>query len=117
MVKQNSITLETQSQVTFFNIQGNITAESDPFLKEAYEIANQQEASKIILKFDPEAYINSGGISLIIQLLAQTKTKNQLIGITGISDHFEKIFSMVGITKFAKIYDTTEQAIESLTAS
>ena len=44
----------------------------------------------------------------------QTKQENQLIGITGISDHFKKIFGMVGITKFAKIYDTVEEALEMM---
>ena len=117
MAKDNKITLETEGSVTLFDIQGDITAFSEPFLKEAYETANNQGTSKIVLKFAQDVYINSGGIALLIQLLAQTKTKNQLIGITGISDHFEKIFSMVGITKFAKIYDTAEEAIESLTVS
>ena len=50
-----------------------------------------------------DAYINSGGIALLIQILAQTKRNNQQIGITGISDHFEKIFHMVGITKFVVV--------------
>ncbi len=66
------------------------------------------------MKFDEEAYINSGGIALLIQLLSETKKNNQQVGITGLSDHFKKIFNMVGITKFAKIYDTREEALENM---
>ena len=117
MAKDNKITLETSGAVTLFDIQGDITAFSDSFLKEAYQAANTQRATKIVLKFHEDAYINSGGIAVLIQLLAQTKSKNQQISITGLSDHFKKIFNMVGITKFAKIYDTTEKAIEALTVS
>ena len=117
MAKDNKITLETHGPVTILNIQGDITALSDPFLKEAYETANEQGTSKLVLKFDPDSYINSGGIALLIQLLAQTKSNNQKISITGLSDHFKKIFNMVGITKFAKIYDTAEEAIEGLSGS
>jgi anti-anti-sigma regulatory factor len=48
--------------------------------------------------------------------MAQIKRNNQFVVITGISEHFKKIFSMVGITKFAKIYDTMETALEVLAA-
>ena len=117
MAKDNKITLETHGSVTLFDVKGDITAASDPFLKEAYKTANDQGASKIVLKFNHDAYINSGGIAVLIQLLAQTKSKNQQICISGLSEHFKKIFNMVGITKFAKIYDTAEEAIEALAES
>ena len=114
MQQANEITLEKQGAVTLFGIKGDITAFSEPFLNDAYKQANEQETEKILLNFDPEAYINSGGIAVLIQILAQTKKRNQVIGITGLSDHFVKIFNMVGITKFAKIHDTVEMAIEAL---
>ena len=49
---------------------------------------------------------------MLIQILALTKQNNQVIGITGVSDHFKKIFNMVGITKFAEIHDSVEIALE-----
>jgi anti-anti-sigma regulatory factor len=36
------------------------------------------------------------------------------VGIAGLSDHFKKIFNMVGITKFAKLYNTQEEALKAL---
>ncbi|HEA68408.1 hypothetical protein LCGC14_1774040 [marine sediment metagenome] len=117
MAKENEITLETHGAVTLFDIKGDVTANSEPYLKEAYQNANDQGTSKIVLKFEQDAYINSGGIAVIIQLLAQTKTNNQQIGITGLSDHFKKIFNMVGITKFAKIYSSVDEVLESLSGS
>jgi anti-anti-sigma factor len=93
------ILLEQLGDVTLFDIKGDVTALSEPFLNDA---------------FDKNAYINSGGIALLIQILAETKKNNQQIGITGLSDHFKKIFNMVGITKFTKIYNTREEALESM---
>jgi anti-anti-sigma factor len=112
MQHQNEIRLEKHDAVTLMDIKGDITAFSETFLNEAYQKANDQGASKILLKIDKDAYINSGGIALLIQILAQTKKNNQQIGITGISDHFEKIFHMVGITKFANIYASIEDALK-----
>ena len=114
MQEVNEIKLETQDAVTIMDIKGDVTAFSEPFLNEAYQNANSQGASKILLKFDSNAYINSGGIAVLIQVLAQTQKNRQVIGITGISDHFKKIFQMVGITKFAKIYNTLDDALEAM---
>jgi anti-anti-sigma factor len=116
MQQSNEIKIEKQGSVTIFDIDGDITSFSEPFLDEAYQKANEQDANKILLKIDKDAYINSGGIALLIQLMAQIKRNNQSVVIAGISEHFKKIFNMVGITKFAKIYDTVETAIENLTA-
>jgi anti-anti-sigma factor len=110
----NEIKLEQRGSVTLLDIQGDITGFSEPFLNEAYKNADNQGASNILLKTERDIYINSGGIAVLIQILAQTKQNNQLIGITGISDHFKKIFRMVGITRFAKIYDTVEEALEMM---
>jgi anti-anti-sigma factor len=114
MQHENEIKLEKQGDVTIMDIKGDITAFSDPFLSDAYQEANDQGTRKIILKSNKEAYINSGGIALLIQLLAQIKRNNQRVVIAGISDHFKKIFNMVGITKFAPIYDTKEAALQIL---
>jgi len=117
MAKENEIMIETHGDVTLFDIKGDVTAFSEPFLKEAYKNANDEGANKILLKFEESAYINSGGIAVLIQLLAETKKNNQQIRITGLSEHFKKIFNMVGITKFAKIHNTVEEALESLSQS
>ena len=108
----NEINLEQYGAVTLFNIRGDLTSFSEPLLSQAYQNANTQGASKILLKIDKEAYINSGGIAALIQILAQSKRNNQHIGITGVSDHFKKIFAMVGITRFADIHESVENALK-----
>ena len=106
--------MEQLGELTFFDIRGDVTILSEPFLNKAYENVNNQDTSKILLKFEKSAYINSGGISILIQLLSKTKKNNQEIGITGLSDHFKKIFNMVGITKFAHIYETRDEAVDNM---
>ena len=114
MKEEIEIKLEKQDGITVFHMQGDLTSLAEPFLKEAYGKANDLGASAIVLQFDHGAYINSAGIAILIQLLAEAKKNNQRIGITGLSDHFRKIFGMVGITKFARIYDGLEDATQEL---
>lgn len=117
MKQEIEIKVESHGVVTLFDIQGDVTVFSEPFFNEAYKNANDEGASKLLLKFEESAYINSGGIAVLIQLLAKTKQNNQQIGITGLSEHFKKIFHMVGITKFAEFHNSVEEAIKSLSQS
>jgi len=59
-----------------------------------------------MLKGDKEKY----------RILPHAIKRNQLIGITGLSKHFTKIFNMLGITKFAKIHDNVQTAVDALNA-
>jgi anti-anti-sigma factor len=109
---QNEISFETRGDVMLMDIRGDITAFSEPYLNEAYQKANDQGARKILLKIEKTAYVDSGGIAVLLQILSQTKINNQRVGITGASDHNTKIFTMLGINKFARLYPNTENALE-----
>lgn len=114
MKQEIEIRLKNHGDITIFDIQGDVTVFSEPFFKEAYKKANDQGTGKILLKFYENAYINSGGIAVLIQLLAETKKNKQQVSIAGLSGHFQKIFNMVGISNFAKIYSTVEEAINNM---
>lgn len=114
MPEENQISVETVDAVTVLDISGDVTIRSEPFLKQAYEEANSQGGTRILLTFDENAYINSGGIAVLIQLLSQTRMNKQKVAITGLSDHFKKIFNMVGITKFGTICDSREAGLAYL---
>ena len=114
MEHPNDIQLMNNDTVTTIKISGDITSFSESFLNDAYEKANQMGHDRLLFHFEPGAYINSGGIAVLIQLLALSRKNDQRVAITGLSDHFEKIFNMVGITKFARIYPSKEAAIADL---
>ncbi|MDQ1451538.1 MAG: anti-sigma factor antagonist, partial [Acidobacteriaceae bacterium] len=49
-------------------------------------------------------YINSSGIALVIQMLMEANKNSQKIAAFGLTPHFQKVFTMVGITKYAALY-------------
>ena len=114
MKENTDIKLQQQGDITIMNIRGDITSYSESIFKEAYHQVQHQEVRKIIFKIEKYAYINSGGIALIIQTLYKLKENNQLAAIAGVSPHFKKIFNMVGIAKFAAIFENLDEAIEEL---
>jgi anti-anti-sigma factor len=117
MGSDNQILIERHGAITLFDIKGDVTSGSESFFNDACSNLNFQDANKLLLVFDENAYINSGGIAVLIQLLSETHRNNQTVGIAGLSDHFKKIFRMVGITKFAKIYSEVDEAMKSLSES
>ena len=110
----NEVNLENQGTLTVLVIKGDITAFSEVPLGQAYQEASERGADRVVLQIGKEAYINSGGIAVLIQILAKARRSTQRVAITGISEHFKKIFKMVGITKFADIFNSTEDAIQAL---
>lgn len=116
MNQANQIKIEKHGAVALLDIEGDVTAFSETFLNQAYNDSKKFGTKKILIKFREDAYINSGGIAVLIQILAQTKRNNQEIGITGLSDHFKKVFHMVGITKFATIHPNLGEALEHMSA-
>jgi anti-anti-sigma factor len=117
MEVQNEIKIERRGDVTLFDVSGDVNRFSEPFFKDAYAQVDSQETNKILLKFDEKTYINSEGLKVLIQLLAETNKNQQQVGIVGLSEHFKKIFRMVGITKFAKIFGSVNEAVETLAGS
>ena len=66
---------------------------------------------KILLKFDKDCYINSDGLAAIIEIAVEGYKRGQKINACGLSDHFQKIFHLVGLTRFIHIFSSQEDAI------
>lgn len=115
MEEKNEIRIERQNDIAIMHIQGDITAHSESHINTGYQkLCDQGPTRKILVQFEEDAYINSGGIAVLIQILAQTQKNRQQVGITGLSEHFKKIFHMVGITKFARVYDGMAEALKTM---
>lgn len=114
MKENTDIQVQRQGDITIMDVRGDITSFSESVFKAACQQVHERGARKIIIKIEKYAYINSGGIALIIQTLYKIKENSQVAAIAGISPHFNKIFNMVGIGKFAGIFENLSEAIEDL---
>jgi len=97
--------------VTILSFAGDISSASKDAILSAYH-GLTGGASKILLDFSGVDYINSSGIAIIIQMLLEAgKAGTQSIGIYGLSAHFQKVFTMVGINKYAAMYKDEAAAL------
>jgi anti-anti-sigma factor len=68
----------------------------------------------VLLDFSKVDYINSSGIALIIQMLMEADKTGRKVAAFGLTPHFQKVFTMVGIAKYAGLYKDEPTASASL---
>jgi anti-anti-sigma factor len=112
MSQDIEVSTRTKSEVSIIDIKGDVTATTGEGIEAAYQKVSADGAKKIVLSFDKDSYINSGGIAILIGIAAESREKEQVIRITGLSEHFQKIFKMVGLTKYTEVFPSEEAALE-----
>jgi anti-sigma B factor antagonist len=106
------ITNNQGAQITAFRLSGDISSESRAALMGSYETASK--SSPVLLDFSKVDYINSSGIAIVIQMLMEAAKSGQKVAAFGLTPHFDKVFTMVGITKYAHLYKDQATAVASL---
>ncbi len=112
MNKDIQVSISQKDEVSILQIKGDVTAITGESIEEAYQKVSTAGAKKILLYFDQDGYINSGGIAILIGITSESKKHEQKIRMTGLSSHFQKIFNMVGLTKYTEIFPTEELALK-----
>jgi anti-sigma B factor antagonist len=95
--------------IVVLRFTGDITSASKTVVLGTYE-ALPKESKRILLDFSKVEYLNSSGIALIIQMLIQAGKSAQSVQTFGLSAHFQKVFTMVGMTKYTKLYSDESTA-------
>jgi anti-anti-sigma factor len=111
MSKDIQVSTSLKGDIAVISIKGDLTAKSGPDVEGAYKSDGVFNTSKILLHFDNACYINSGGLAYLIDIASSARKKEQEIRAYGLSDHFQKIFRMVGLNRCISLFDTEESAL------
>lgn len=121
-VSERTATGASGDRVTILAFAGDISSASKDAILGAYHGLSGglggdsgEAARKILLDFTGVDYINSSGIAIIIQMLLEAgKSGTQSIGIFGLSAHFQKVFTMVGIGRYAVLHKDEAAALAAV---
>jgi anti-anti-sigma factor len=100
--------------VAVLRFEGDIASTSKNAVLGLYQSLPKDKNKLVLLDFAKVDYINSSGIALVIQLLIEAAAAGQKVAAFGLSAHFTKVFTMVGITKYANLYATEAEALAGL---
>jgi len=110
----DQLTSPAGHSVTVLRFEGDIASTSKEAVLGTYQALPKETNKLILLDFSKVDYINSSGIALVIQLLMEAANAAQKIYAFGLSAHFTKVFTMVGITKYAGLFPTQAEALAAL---
>jgi len=100
--------------VAVLRFEGDIASTSKEAVLGTYQSLPKATTKLILLDFSKVDYINSSGIALVIQLLIEAANSSQKVYAFGLSAHFTKVFTMVGITKYAELFPSEPEALAAL---
>ena len=112
--KIDQVTSPAGTPATVLRFEGDISSASKDAVIGSYQSLSKTTAKTILLDFTKVEYINSSGIALVIQLLIEAANSGQKVFAYGLSPHFTKVFTMVGITKYAGLFPGQQEALAAL---
>lgn len=110
----DQLTSPAGHQVSVLRFEGDIASTSKEAVLGTYQSLPKATAKIVLLDFTKVDYINSSGIALVIQMLIEAASSGQKVYAYGLSAHFTKVFTMVGITKYAGLFPDQASALAAL---
>jgi anti-sigma B factor antagonist len=92
------------AQTCIIDVQGDITAQAETVLMDAYQAASQNGTKAIILNFEGLDYMNSSGIGLLVTMLIRIQRQKQKLLAYGLSDHYLQIFELTRLNEAIGIF-------------
>ena len=109
-IARRDATAASGDPVAILGLTGDIASTSKDGILQAYHAVG--DVKKVLLDFSGVDYINSSGIAIIIQMLIEERASGRrTIGIFGLTTHFKKVFTMVGVAKYATLSDNEASAL------
>jgi len=109
-VTEIQLNLRLEEKLAIIDFKGDVTGPAEKKILSAFERAVRQNVRCVILNFTEVGYINSAGMSIVINLLTQSQNQNLELRAFGLSPHFQKIFAMVGLLKYVPHFANEQEA-------
>jgi len=95
------------------DVQGDITADSEVPLMDAYQKASTNSTTAVVLNFTGLEYMNSGGIGLLVTLLVRANRQKQKLLAYGLTDHYKQIFELTRLDEAIEIFGSEDEALKA----
>ena len=103
MVTPTKTKVDLNGDMAVMRFEGDITSASEDAVLGKYRSLSA-DTKKILLDFSKVPYLNSSGIALVIQLLMAASKVPQTVVCFGLSPHFVKVFTMLGLARYTTMH-------------
>ncbi|NDJ78720.1 MAG: hypothetical protein GYB65_20920 [Chloroflexi bacterium] len=98
--------------IGFMDFPRDVTAQTRETAYNAYNILARAKVNAIGLNFESSDYLNSAGIGLVIGLVEDATQSGRKVYGYGLSSHYRKLFSMVGLTERIVLVANEQEMLE-----
>jgi anti-sigma B factor antagonist len=113
---EGALTLDVRKSTdatSIIDVKGDITADSETELMDAYSEATQTTTKALVLNFTGLEYMNSGGIGLLVTLLVRANRQKQKLLAFGLTEHYKQIFELTRLDEAIEIFSSEDEALKA----
>ncbi len=92
-------------------IEGTLRRDNRDQLVKCCQQAREHSDIAVLFQFMNNAAVDGPGIAELINCLSAIRNNNQQVAVLGLSENFKVIFEMVGVSRFATLYDLEDEAL------
>ena len=109
MRRECTIKVTEYNGIPTIEIHGDLSADAQRDMDTVQREVCNRNSSQILVKFDGRSRVNSAGIAILLNLVIDSRGRGCKVYLTGMLDHFRKIFRMVGLTRYAEIVESVDE--------
>lgn len=110
MAELFSVAVREHLSIPILVLEGELTAEGEADLVQAFQSV-ESRGSRLVFDFTKVQYINSGGISALLNLISHSRSADRQIFFCGLSRHLGKVIEIVGMGEFVTVRPTVDDAV------
>lgn len=110
------LTVRQRGQATILDVDGQITFESTPALREKL-LESLKEKSTLLVNLSRVAYMDSSGIATLVEGLKAAQGQKASFGLFGLNKNTRNVLELVRLDKVFKIFDSEEEALRQFACS
>ena len=115
MEKTHKVSTDIIENIPVLYVEGDITSEADcDIMKHYTDLKETHSPYHLVINFDKTKYINSAGIATLINIIQDLGDIGGKISFVGLSNHFQKVMDIVGISDFVDIFVSNEEAFKNI---
>ncbi len=109
------VNVRQRGQTTILDVDGQITFESTPGLREHLMNA-LKEKNPLLVNLSRVAYMDSSGIATLVEGLKAAQSQKTSFGLIGLTKNTRNVLELVRLDKVFKIFSNEDEALQQLAA-
>lgn len=111
------VSYRLENSLGFLDFPRDVIAQTRESAYAAYNQLAVNKVETIAMNFEGSDYLNSAGIGLVISLVEDATRAGRKVFAYGLSSHYRKLFSMVGLTERLSLVRNEEAMREQMGGS